>query len=206
MNINNCEDKFLSGIAFLSGCLPIAVIQGLRVFVVPCYEVAENNQPINIVVQYFSGFFFGITAISAIFFCIALNKRFSRASTRIEIRDLKRKDLFSSGALTCYVLPFVSLIGNNLQSTVSLFVLIPLFLIVFTNNILFLYTPIIDIMGYKIMEGTIKYPTLNGQIKEKKCDLMLKSDKNLYFTSENNAVMEKLNETTFCVKLIDSPE
>ena len=94
---------------------------------------------------------------------------------------------------------------NNLQSTVSLFVLILLFLKVFTNNIMFLYTPIIDIMGYKIMEGTLKY-TINGQIKERKCDLMLKSDKNLYFTSENNAVMEKLNETTFCVKLIDVPE
>ncbi len=205
MNVNNFEDKFLSGIAFLSGCLPIAVIHGLRVLVVPCYEVAENNPPINIVVIYFSVIFLVITSISAVLFCIALNKRFARASTLVEISDLKRKDLFSSGALSCYVLPFLSLIGNNLQSTVSLFVLILLFLKVFTNNIMFLYTPIIDIMGYKIMEGTLKY-TINGQVKEKKCDLMLKSDANLYFTSENNAVMEKLNETTFCVKLINVPE
>lgn len=206
MNNSYFEDKFLSGMAFLSGCLPISIIHGLRVFVVPCYEVAENNPPMNIGVKYFAVAFLVIALISTAFFCIALNKRFSRASTRVEISDLKRKDLFSSGALTCYVLPFLSLIGNNLQSTVSLFILIILFLRVFTNNILFLYTPIIDIMGYKIMEGTIKYSTINGQVKEKKCDLMLKSDENLYFTSENNAVMEKLNETTFCVKLIDSPE
>ena len=180
MDSSYFEDKFLSGMAFLSGCLPIAIIHSIRVFVVPCYEVAENNPPMNIGVKYFAVAFLVIALTSAVLFCFSLNKRFSRASTRVEISDLKRKDLFSSGALSCYVLPFLSLIGNNLQSTVSLFVLILLFLKVFTNNIMFLYTPIIDIMGYKIMEGTLKY-TINGQIKERKCDLMLKSDKNLYF-------------------------
>lgn len=59
----------------------------------------------------------------------------------------------------------------------------------------------IDILGYKILEGTIRY-TVNGQIEEKQYDIMVKSDKNLYFESDNNVLMEKLNESTFCVKLL----
>ena len=205
MNDNRLENKFLSGIAFLSGCLPIAFIHFVRVFIIPYFEVTEIPTSIHILVKIFSAVFLIITSISAVLFCVFLNKRFLKADTNVKISNLRRKDLFSSGALGCYVLPFVSLIGNNLQSTISLFTLILLFLIVFTNNIIFLYTPIIDIKGYQLMEGTMTYK-INGQIKEKKCDLMLKSDKNLYFTSENNAVMEKLNETTFCVKLVDVPE
>lgn len=197
MYVNNVENKFLSSMAFLSGCFPIAFIHFLRVTVIPYYKSADDI--VFDVVQVFSISFIVVTACCSFLFYILINKRFSAASICVQVCNLKRKDLFSSGALSCYVVPFLSLIGDNVQSTVSLIVLILLFLRVFTNNIMFLYTPMIDILGYKILEGTIRY-SVNGQVIERECNLMVKSDKELYFEIENNGVMEKLNESTFCFR------
>lgn len=197
MYANNIENKFLSIMAFLSGCFPIALIHFVRVTVIPYWGRA--NDIVCDVVQIFSVSFIVVTACCSFLFYISINKRFSAASVCVQVYKLKRKDLFSSGALSCYVVPFLSLIGDNVQSTVSLVVLILLFLKVFINNIMFLYTPMIDILGYKILEGTIRY-SVNGQIVERECNLMVKSDKELYFETENNGVMEKLNESTFCFR------
>ena len=197
MYVNNFENKFLSSMAFLSGCFPIALIHFVRVTVIPYYE--RMDCIIFDVVQVFSISFIVLTIICAFGFYISINKRFSSASTQVKVFNLKRKDLFSSGALSCYVVPFLSLSGDNIQSTVSLVMLIVLFLIVFNNNIMFLYTPMIDILGYKILEGTIRY-TANGHAVERQCNLMVKSDKNLYFEIGNDGLMEKLNESTFCFR------
>ena len=197
MYVNNVENKFLSSMAFLSGCFPIALIHFLRVTIIPYYGNTSNI--VFDVVQIFSISFIILTFCCSFLFYIAINKRFSSASVCVQVCDLKRKDLFSSGALSCYVVPFLSLIGDNIQSTVSLMILILLFLRVFNNNIMFLYTPMIDILGYKILEGKIRY-SANGQVVERQCNLMVKSDKDLYFEIENNGVMEKLNESTFCFR------
>ena len=197
MEISNLENKFLSSMAFLSGCTPIALIYFLRVTVIP-YK-GDVQAIIFDVVRIFSVVFLSVTILCAIFFYISINKHFNLAGTSVKVYNLKRKDLFSSGALSCYVVPFISLIGDDIQSMVSLVVLIMLFLRVFTNNIMFLYTPMIDILGYKILEGTVEY-NANGNIFKRQCNLMVKSDKNLYFEGENVAVIEKLNEGTFCLR------
>ena len=195
----NFENRFLSSMAFLSGCLPIALIHFTRVVLVPGYGTILSVD--FSIVQIFSSVFISLTFLCSILFYILINERFSKATTHAKVCDLKRKDLFSSGALSCYVLPFLSLIGDDIQSTVLLVILILLFLRVFNNNVMFLYTPMIDILGYKILEGTIRY-TVNGQTEEKRYDIMVKSDKNLYFESDNSVLMEKLNESTFCAKLL----
>ena len=197
MEISNFENKFLSSMAFLSGCSPIALIHFVKVVGIPYYEFA--NDITFDVVRIFSVCFLGITIFCSILFRVLIDKKFSVATTHVKILHLQRKDLFSSGALSCYVFPFLSLIGDDIQSTISLAILILLFLKVFSNNIMFLYTPMFDIWGYKILEGSIKYSS-HGQDFERKCNLIVKSDENLYFETDNDAVMEKLNETTFCVK------
>lgn len=202
------ENKFLSSLAFLSGCLPIAFIHFTKVIVIPFWESNENltNFQFNTFVRIVSIILILLTISSTVMFYIAINKRFSQATTKVSVCKLKRKDLFSSGALSCYVVPFISLIGDSLHSTISIIILILLFLRVFTNNIMFLYTPMIDIFGYKILEGIIKQTNLNGQILERQCNIIVKSDSNLYFETDNKVVIEKLNETTFCAKTISISE
>lgn len=199
MNISNLENKFLSSMAFLSGCFPIAVIHCVRVTIIPHYNSIDNLQW-NIINIFAVGFVI-LTTLCSILFYISINRRFSLATVHVEVCDLKRKDLFSSGALSCYVLPFLSLSGNDTQSTVSLFLLVLLFLRVFNNNIKFLYTPMIDILGYKILEGKM-VDSSTGLTIERPCNLLVKSDQNFYFETSNSVLMEKINETTFCVKLV----
>ena len=82
-------------------------------------------------------------------------------------------------------------------------ILITLFLKVFINNIMFLYTPIIDVLGYKILEGTVRYTTFDGKTTERQCNFLVKSDEGIYFEkADNSVVIEKLTETTFCVKIM----
>lgn len=201
MSISNIEHKMLSGVAFLSGCLPIALIHFIRVTVIPCSNHAAD-MTVDIV-QIFSIGFMVVTMLCAFGFYYLINLRFSAASIRGTICNLKRKDLFSSGALSCYILPFLSLLGNDIQSTISMVILIFLFLKVFINNIMFLYTPIIDVLGYKILEGTVRYITFDGKTAERQCNFLVKSDEGIYFEkADNSVVIEKLTETTFCVKIM----
>ena len=53
----------------------------------------------------------------------------------------------------------------------------------------------IDILGYKILERTVK-DVANGQVIERRYNLIVKSDKKLYFETDNNVFVEQLNETT----------
>ena len=155
MEISNFENKFLSSMAFLSGCCPIALIHCIRVVIIPYYESADTINLFDMV-KIFAVCFLMITILCTFFFRFLIDQKFSVATTHVKVCNLKRKDLFSSGALSCYVLPFLSLIGDDIQSTVAILILVLLFLKVFINNIMFLYTPMIDIWGYKILEGTVK--------------------------------------------------
>jgi len=186
--------------SFLSGCLPIALIDFIQVIVFR----PENN---NWYVEIFAKTFLLFTIISCVVFYVILWDNFKKADTPVIITNLKRKDMFSSGAISYYVLPFISFIGNTLQSTITLAVVIILLLIIFNNNMMFMYTPFLDILGYKVLEGTIIQP---GREHEKcyccqknieqSCSIVVKTDRNLFFTGENKGTMKKISGDTVFFK------
>ena len=179
--------------AFLSGCFPIALINFIRNIVFPL----ENS---NVYVEWFSVTFFAITVVSAIVYFLLLRKFFRSANILCIISDIKRVDMFSSGAISYYILPFISFIGNDVQNAITLFIVIILLLIIFNNNMMFMYTPILDCLGYKVLECRICNPDGSGSQKAK---VVVKTDNGLYFSGNNLGKAEKVNEDTFFFILVD---
>ena len=199
MNVNHERIAF-SCTAFLSGCVPISLIYFFKTTICPFisnridYNFEYNH------IQIFSIAFLVITLVSSGIFFFMLKKKFIQASDSVTISNLKRKDLFSSGALGFYVLPFISFLGNDMESLITIIILVLLLLRIFTNNVMFLYTPFIDILGYKMLEGTVTYNN-NGSVKKQTYNIMVKSDKNLFFSTDNKCLMNQLNENTICVNI-----
>lgn len=183
VNVNSIEKIIVNVAAFLSGCFPIALIEWLRVII---FRSDSNNWYVEI----FSKVFLIITVICICIFTWSIFKIFRRVNTPGNISNLKRKDTFSSGAISYYVLPFVSFVGNDINSMVTLAVVIVFLSVIFNNNMMFMYTPVLDFLGYKVLEGDLE----SGGNIYKTVTILVKTDKCLYFTGSNNGEFEKVQE------------
>jgi hypothetical protein len=194
----NVSRVFLNSAAFFSGCFPIALIN----FIINIFLRTEGN---NWYVEIFAKSLLIITVLASLFFYIYLRKKFRSAVTTVEIKDIKRKDIFSSGAISYYILPFVSFVGNDEKSMVTLVVVLTLLVIIFNNNLMFLYTPLIDMLGYKILEGKILYSNSNLDVTKIEIgNILVKSDKKIFFSKENKAHIHKISEGIFCAIIIEN--
>ncbi len=175
---------FLSLTAFFSGCLPIS-----------CITLFTNLDNEIILIKYFSFSFFAITAFATVYFAYWLhNNNNTHNSIIVKIINIKRKNLFSTGAMTYYIVPFISFIpGDNIKTLYILIVLLGLFAILFITNRMALYTPIIDLCGYKILECDIKLDS--GKLLHS--DIIIKNIDGLCFSGENAINVRKIDESTY---------
>ena len=183
VNVKSTEKVIVNVSAFLSGCFPVALIEWIRVVL---FRTSNNNWYVEI----FSKTFFTFTIVCSLIFWVYILKKFREANTIGEISCLKRKDMFSSGAVSYYILPFVSFLGNDINSMVTLIVVIILLAVIYNNNMMFMYTPLLDFMGFKVLEGNIKCQ--NAEFS--KAMILVKKDKNIVFTGENKGKFEKIQE------------
>lgn len=175
---------FLSLAAFFSGCLPIALINGF---------LNWNNN--ILIIRYFSWLFCSIAIVATLYFLSWLKKNNNvKNSDLIIIENIKRKNIFSTGAMSYYIVPFVSFIpGEDLKTFYILVTLIIMFAWLYVSNRMALYTPIIDFSGYKILEATIS----NGSEKKIRADVLIKNIDNIYFSDENRVNARKIDENTY---------
>lgn len=175
----------LNSSAFLSGCLPVALIQVSRFSFSDVYNVVPASLSVA---------FLFLTILASVCLWRYFSITFSKANVPCKVSNLKRKDMFSSGALNYYILPFVFFIGDNMQSVLTLFVITIALLVIFNNNMMFMYTPLLDFLGYKILEGEVS--DLDGK-NLKVAMIVVKSDKGIFFTGSNRGVMNRVSEDVY---------
>ena len=178
--------KRASCMAFLAGCFPIALIEALHVFI---FDVDEAGYA----VQCFAAIYMVVSIGACIDTWLFFRRQFHSVRIPCEISKLQRKDLFSSGAISYYVIPFISFIGSGIESAVTLLIVTALMLAMFRNNIMFLYTPLLDVFGYKILEGEISRPDGNCRMGT----FIVKTDKGLFFSSKNQGKMLQITNGVF---------
>lgn len=185
------ERIIINSVAFLSGCFPVALIYLLANML---FDKNRQDWYVNV----FANSFFFITVISMILFWWILRKWFKGTNETVTIKHIRRKDIFSSGAISYYILPFVSFINNDEKSVLILLIVLILLLIIFINNMMFLYTPFIDILGYKILECDME---IDGKCE--KITIVFKDTSALFFTGINEIKINKIDEGIFCGMTIE---
>lgn len=175
----------LNSSTFLSGCLPVALLQVARTLFSDACDSALRN---------LSAAFLLLTIVATICSWRYFSIMFRKANVPCVISNLKRKDMFSSGALSYYILPFVSFIGDSTQSILTLIVVTIVLLVVFNNNVMFMYTPLLDFLGYKVLEGNMS--DLDGK-NSGAAIIVVKSEKGISFTGSNRGVVNYVNEGVY---------
>lgn len=177
----------LNSTAFLSGCTPIAFI-----------NLLGNYDNPDVVVQGFAIVLMIVTVFSTIWFYCQMTRFFNSADTVAIVSGIKRKDVFASGAISYYVLPFISFLSTGRGSVWTLLILISLFLRIFHNNNMFLYTPIFDVLGYKIL--TCKATIFE---KDSNINIITKDGSALFFTGDNKMKVAKIDEDIYVAILCE---
>lgn len=194
MNFKISFSARISFWSFISGCFPVAIIN----FII-------NYKIENLLSGFFAYLFIFFSSFATVYLVSVLRGYVKNIKTNVgcnnaKISNIKRKNLFTTGAMGYYVIPFVSFIGtgDNYVSTVILLILIILFAWLFTANRMVLYNPMLDILGYRILEATV---SISG--KEHTSDILTKAKDaaNLYFSSVNNVSTIKIDETTYFARL-----
>ncbi len=177
------KNLFINTSAFWAGCFPVALMEFVCVM---WFGTNDTTKPLYI----FAYIFLFVTIISTLCFIRFIKNTFSKANTPGSISNIKRKDIFSSGAISYYILPFISFVGSDSKSMVTLIIVILILTLIFNNNMMFMYTPILDFFQYKVLECDLQC----GIDKHEKVIILVKSDTTLYFTGTNNGVFKKVQE------------
>lgn len=188
--------KKLSIASYLSGCLPISIVSVINVnyekFICKDGKIIFTDFIINLV-----PILFFITTIVASWLVIKdLKKRKSDSQSECEIENVKRKNLFATGAMSYYVLPFIAFASiKDWSSLISMIVLLITFGWIFVNNRMFPYSPIIDIAGYTVFECDLILDS--GSKKVKNVNIITKDASIIYLSSTNYGRVEKVDEDIY---------
>lgn len=179
--------SFFNSTAFLSGCIPIALIN----FIV-------NYSDEDLFVVWFSVFFLLVSILAGLYFRNKLKSFFQYDNETAIVSNIKRKDIFASGAISYYVLPFISFVTGGRNGVIILIILTCLLMWIFNNNRMFLYTPLIDLLGYQIFECDIKF---EDQII--KATIITPNGNKMYFTGYNDVRIYKIEADIYAAELIE---
>ena len=132
--------------AFLSGCLPMAILQlSWTVF----------SRESNILAISLSTAFLFLTILSAIIIKRYLTVTSFKANSPCKISNIKMESLLGYRMVTCYILPFIFLIGSDMKNIVALFIITLFLLSIFNNVMTFINTPILMFLGYSVLNCKI---------------------------------------------------
>jgi uncharacterized protein YxeA len=144
--------------SFLSGNLPICIILTVSVlykFVVS--DVTENKLllPAAISIVYFL-----LCIFCAIFLLKNINSEIQQMNsgnggTPGMISKVKIQNIFSSGAMTYYILPFISFAAGDdlLKNEVILFILIAILGLLYVRERMIIYTPVLGVFNYIVFSA-----------------------------------------------------
>lgn len=147
-----------SWMSFLSGNLPICIILTVSVlykFVVS--DVTENKLllPAAISIVYFL-----LCIFCAIFLLKNINSEIQQMNsgnggTPGMISKVKIQNIFSSGAMTYYILPFISFAAGDdlLKNEVILFILIAILGLLYVRERMIIYTPVLGVFNYIVFSA-----------------------------------------------------
>ena len=149
----------------------------------------EGDQ--NIFTDIFSVIFLLSTVFSMVA-CFFMLKRFQKnLDAQCVVSELKRFNLVGSGELNCYLFHYISFVYGNIQGALILGTIIVLMLISVRNQKALLYSPFLDIFGYKILEGKIT-STDTPSTFSMQARFLVRTDQGLYFTSKNYGRANKI--------------
>lgn len=142
--------------SFLSGNLPICAI--LLVSVVFKYFSAEKV----LVPLIFAGCYTVICLISTGILLYTLKSAIKELEIKNggnygRIQNIKIQNIFSSGTMTYYILPFISFAAGDdlLKNEIILFILILILGKLYVQERMIIYTPILGLVGYIVLAGRL---------------------------------------------------
>lgn len=148
----------ISWMSFLSGNLPICLI--LIVTLIHKYIITNNFLCIPTMIAIF---YFGVCFLSAKFLLTHISEEFNRLKERNggvygKMCKIRIHNIFSSGAMTYYILPFISFAAGDdiLKNEIILFILIFIFGILYVRERMIIYTPILGLCGYIVLSANLK--------------------------------------------------
>ena len=143
--------------SFLSGNLPICAI--LLVSVAFKYFSPEGV----IIPLILAGGYILICLISTgilLYFlqCTITQLKMKNGGTYGRLYNLKIQNIFSSGTMTYYILPFISFAAGDdlLKNEIILFILILILGKLYVQERMIIYTPILGLVGYIVLAGRLK--------------------------------------------------
>jgi hypothetical protein len=114
----------------------------------------------------------------------------------ILLAEIKQKNIFSTGVMSYYVLPFASFVSGDdvVKNCILLTILLIVFGLIYVRERMILYTPIFSMMGYMVITGIITDTTGKKKIGGK--DVLIKSPNNLILGDSYNATVQAFTDTT----------
>lgn len=178
------DKRWLSVVSYLAGCLLVAFI----------YLLINWDKGYCYL---YGGVTFTLISLLAIFVIYRyLKKQLPNKTNGIKttIRKIRRNNNFVASSISYYVIPFLSFVSTGFENTVILVVLIIFFAFIHGKNRMFLFSPVLDILGYSVLDCEIK-------IKNDFVSAYVITNKfrDLYTSGENQCYRNKSDEGVFFV-------
>jgi cell division protein FtsL len=184
-------------VSYLSGNIIISLIFFISV------EWDFYNHPITTQIEWYvqivATLFLLLTILSTYEILYYFNNKIKNLSQgnggkTVKIFNLKMKNIFSTSAMSYYIIPFSSFAAgdDNIKNLIALTILVVIFGIIYVKERMILYTPILILFGYMVFSCTIKDE--NGNSMEK--DILVKRHKEIILGGSYSAVIQDLNDTT----------
>ena len=195
-------NSFYTWITYLSGHIPIAFIYFISVLLA---EYKDNSIYPYVFIS-FSIIYLVISIIAAIIlynkYDIQLkNLQSGNGGNKSIIRPTKIKSLFTSDAMSYYVLPFAAFAASDdlVKTTLILLVLTLIFGISFVRERMNLYTPCLILFGFVLFSCKVKSIDNSNDIE---INILIKNPKKIVFGCQYQAILQLINDTT-AIALID---
>lgn len=192
--------KIYAWFSYISGNMPIALI----FFLNSIYDRIEFTDgyswTCNLDMELFFAFIcVGITSVSS----FLIKRYFDNSLKRLEngnggseylISDLRVKKLFSSGAITYYILPFASfVVGDDVfKNLIALCILTIIFGKIYVKERMTVYSPILCLAGYVVFSCTI-----NASDSTKQINVLFKNPGDIFLEHTCRIVVQNIDNETY---------
>ncbi|WP_288642103.1 hypothetical protein [uncultured Megasphaera sp.] len=189
-------NSFYTWITYLSGHIPIAFIYFISVL----WAEYKNDLVCPYIFISLSIIYLVVSIIAAV---VLYNKydtqlknlQIGNGGNKSIIRPTKIKSLFTSDAMSYYVLPFAAFASSDdlVKTTLILLVLTLIFGISFVRERMNLYTPCLILFGFVLFSCKVNNIDDADDIE---IDILTKNPKKLVFGCQYQAVLQRINDTT----------
>ncbi len=181
------DKRFLSVVSYIAGCLLVAIIY------------LAINWDKGYVYLYSGSGFVALSILSTLWMWnyFISNIPSKKENTQTSIRRIRRNNNFVASSISYYVIPFLSFINTGIENSIILGFTVSFFAFVHWKNRMFLFSPVIDMLGYNILDCEIK-------IGEDFIPAYVITNEfnSLYTSGENECYQKKVDEGVFFVSFL----